>query len=63
MPTHKQLRHLGAAMIRPIMLRFAHKGIMAGHQGINRSEDRFLEEFYGPGLQADSKQFAKSCDV
>uniref|UniRef100_A0A131YW51 Reverse transcriptase n=1 Tax=Rhipicephalus appendiculatus TaxID=34631 RepID=A0A131YW51_RHIAP len=44
------------------ILDIAHGSIMAGHQGIKRTTDRVLEEFYWPDLNGDVKRFVKSCD-
>lgn len=36
---------------------------MPGHQGIKRTTDRILQEFYWPDLHGDVKRFVKSCDI
>lgn len=46
-----------------MVLRLAHEGIMAGHHGTKKTNDRIQEEFYWPGLSMDVKRFVKSCDV
>lgn len=48
--------------LRDVVLRMAHDGILAGHQGAEKTTHRVLEEFYWPGLQADVKRFVRSCD-
>ncbi|XP_040077970.2 uncharacterized protein LOC120849798 [Ixodes scapularis] len=48
---------------RMIVLKLAHEGIMAGHQGTKKTTDRVQEEFYWPGVTAEIKRFVKSCDI
>ncbi|XP_040075237.1 uncharacterized protein LOC120847507 [Ixodes scapularis] len=48
---------------RQIVLKLAHEGIMAGHQGTGKTTDRIREEFYWPGITADAKRFVKLCDI
>ncbi|XP_077551761.1 uncharacterized protein LOC144165881 [Haemaphysalis longicornis] len=48
--------------LREPILRVAHESIMAGHQGIRRTTDRILQEFYWPDIHGDVKRFVKSCD-
>ena len=45
------------------VLKMAHDGLMAGHQGIRRTYDRVRSHFYWPGMQADATRFCRSCDV
>ena len=45
------------------VLKMAHDGLMAGHQGIRRTYDRVRSHFYWPGMQADVTRFCRSCDV
>ncbi|XP_064472919.1 uncharacterized protein LOC135387751 [Ornithodoros turicata] len=47
---------------REAVLKLAHDGIMSGHQGVQKTTDRVLTEFFWPGVQADVKRFVKSCD-
>ncbi|XP_042145250.1 uncharacterized protein LOC121835301 [Ixodes scapularis] len=47
---------------RDTVLKMAHDGILAGHQGTQKTMDRVLEEFFWPGVGADVKRFVKSCD-
>ncbi|XP_077560624.1 uncharacterized protein LOC144175419 [Haemaphysalis longicornis] len=49
--------------LRNAVLQMAHEGIMAGHQGVRKTTDRILDEFYWPGMHADVKRFVKSCDI
>lgn len=50
-------------ILRDFVLKMAHEGILSGHQGIKRTMDRVLEEFYWPGVQSDITCFVKSCDI
>lgn len=45
------------------ILKVAHESIMAGHQGVRRTTDRILGDFYWPGMHEDIKRFVRSCDV
>ncbi|KAM7311781.1 uncharacterized protein ISCGN_008688, partial [Ixodes scapularis] len=47
---------------RTTILKMAHDGILAGHQGAQKTINRVLEEFFWPGVGADVKRFVKSCD-
>ncbi|XP_042147410.1 uncharacterized protein LOC121836549 [Ixodes scapularis] len=47
---------------RTTILKMAHDGILAGHQGAQKTINRVLEEFFWPGIGADVKRFVKSCD-
>ncbi|XP_037518104.1 uncharacterized protein LOC119394875 [Rhipicephalus sanguineus] len=49
--------------LRATVMKMAHEGLLAGHQGQKRTVDRVLEEFYWPGVQADVTRFVKSCDM
>lgn len=49
--------------LRHCVMQMAHEGILAGHQGIKRTTDRILEEFYWPGVLSDITRFVKSCDT
>ncbi|XP_037526097.1 uncharacterized protein LOC119403222 [Rhipicephalus sanguineus] len=49
--------------LRETVLMLAHEGILAGHQGISRTTDRILAEFYWPGVQSETKRYVKSCDI
>ncbi|XP_037576724.1 uncharacterized protein LOC119458940 [Dermacentor silvarum] len=49
--------------LRQFVLKMAHAGVLAGRQGIKRTTDRILEEFYWPGVQAEVTRFVRSCDI
>ena len=45
------------------VLSLAHDGLMSGHRGIKRTEDRVLSNFYWPGVNDDVARYCRSCDV
>lgn len=49
--------------LREPILRIAHETIMAGHQGIRRTTERILQEFYWPDLHGDVRRFVRYCDA
>ncbi|XP_075539731.1 uncharacterized protein LOC142574564 [Dermacentor variabilis] len=49
--------------LRGMVMKLAHEGILAGHQGVTKTVDRIVAEFYWPGVQSETKRFVKSCDV
>ncbi|XP_040070203.1 uncharacterized protein LOC115319763 [Ixodes scapularis] len=64
LPSKKEMEQLVVPSdLRDFVLKMAHEGILAGHQGIKRTTDRILEEFYWPGVQGDVTRFVKSCDT
>ncbi|KAM7300391.1 uncharacterized protein ISCGN_020955 [Ixodes scapularis] len=64
LPSAKQMEQLIVpSNLRSFVLKMAHEGILSGHQGIKRTTDRVLEEFYWPGVQGDVTRFVKSCDI
>ncbi|XP_049514006.1 uncharacterized protein LOC125941102 [Dermacentor silvarum] len=64
LPSKKEMEQLVVpAELREFVLKMAHEGIMAGHQGTKRTTDRVLEEFYWPGVQSNVTRFVKSCDT
>ena len=36
---------------------------MAGHMSTSRTVSIVLSEFYGPGVQADTKRYCRSCEI
>ncbi|XP_040070072.1 uncharacterized protein K02A2.6-like [Ixodes scapularis] len=46
--------------LRPYILKVAHEGTMAGHQGIKMA-DRVLEAFFWPGVEEQIKRFVNPC--
>ncbi|XP_040061524.1 uncharacterized protein LOC120836604 [Ixodes scapularis] len=64
LPSQKEMEQLVVPTgLRTFVLKMAHEGILSGHQGIKRTTDRVLEEFYWPGVQGDVTWFVKSCDI
>ena len=49
--------------LRGEVLRLAHEGPLAGHLGINKTQQRILQHFYWPSLRTDVVTFCKSCHV
>ena len=49
--------------LRAQVLRVAHETIMSGHQGVKKTLDRIMRNFYWPGMYADCKRFCASCDI
>ena len=49
--------------LRGEVLWLAHEGLLAGHLGINKTQQRILQHFYWPGLKTDVVTFCKSCLV
>ena len=49
--------------LRSQVLKLAHCGLMAGHQGVKKTLDRILSSFHWPGIHSDVSRFCQSCDV
>lgn len=49
--------------LRNRVIKLAHESIMSGHQGITKTKDRVLAQFWYPGITADIERFCKSCDI
>jgi len=45
------------------VIRIAHETLLSGHQGIKRTTEKILREFYFPLLATKVKRFVKSCDL
>ena len=41
----------------------AHAGIMSGHQGVHRNQERITANFWWPGMTDDVTRFCHSCDA
>lgn len=48
---------------RTTVMKLAHEGIMGGHQGVKKTTDKVLSNFYWPGVGADVTRFVQSCDI
>ena len=46
---------------RQEILHMAHELPVAGHLGINKTQDRILQHFFWPGLRRDVAEFVKTC--
>ena len=49
--------------LRKKVMEVAHDTMLAGHMGIEKTEDRILTNFYWPGNRQDVVSFCRSCDV
>ena len=48
---------------RNSVMKIAHDGLMSGHQGIKRTTDKVMSQFYWPGISEDIKHYCRSCDI
>jgi hypothetical protein len=48
---------------RKKVLTLAHDGLMSGHLGIKRTQNRVLSNFYWPGVNKDVTYYCRSCDI
>ena len=48
---------------RKEILHMAHSFPLAGHLGVNKTQDRILQHFYWPKLRRDVAKFCKTCHV
>ena len=48
---------------RKKVLKLAHESLMAGHLGIRNTWNRFLAEFFWPGVCGDVTRFCRACDI
>ena len=48
---------------RDRVMKIAHDGLMSGHQGITKTTDKILTQFYWPGLSEDVRHYCRSCDI
>ena len=46
---------------RPEILSMAHETPLAGHMGVNKTQQRILSHFYWPNLRKDVAEFCRSC--
>ena len=49
--------------LRRQVMTLAHAGIMSGHQGVHRTQERITASFWWPGITEDVTRFCHSCDV
>ena len=49
--------------LRQRVMRLAHAGIMSGHQGAHRTQERIAANFWWPGMSGDISRFCQSCDI
>ena len=49
--------------LRSQVMKIAHESLLGGHQGIKKTSDRILMNFYWPGIQGDISRYVQSCDI
>jgi len=49
--------------LRHRVMTLAHTGLMSGHQGIHRTQERITTNFWWPGMTGDIARYCQSCDV
>ena len=49
--------------LRRRVMKLAHESIMAGHQGITRTQDRVSTHFWWPCMTGDIQRYCRSCDI
>jgi len=49
--------------LRQIVLGIAHDSVMSGHEGINKTTDRVMSNFWWPGIRDEVTRYCRSCDV
>ncbi|XP_041483470.1 uncharacterized protein LOC121430260 [Lytechinus variegatus] len=49
--------------LRQQVMKIAHESLLGGHQGIKKTSDRILRNFYWPGIIGDISRFVQSCDI
>ena len=50
-------------IMRNEVLKLAHDSILAGHLGVRKMKQKFLNEFWWPGLDRDVRKYCRSCSV
>ena len=49
--------------LREKVMKLAHDNIMSGHQGIKKTYERVVSQFFWPGTHGDVTRYCQSCDV
>jgi len=49
--------------LRQRVMTLAHAGVMSGHLGIHRNQERIIASFWWPGMSGDIARFCHSCDI
>ena len=49
--------------LRNYVMSIAHDSIMGGHQGIRKTRDKVISNFYWPGVEGDVARFCRSCEI
>ena len=49
--------------LRKAVLGLAHDSVMSGHQGVHKTTDRLMSNFWWPGVRGDITRYCQSCDM
>ena len=49
--------------LRKAVLGLAHDSVMSGHEGVHKTTDRLMSNFWWPGVRGDVTRYCQSCDV
>ena len=49
--------------LRAQVLKVGHETILSGHQGVKKTLDRIMLNFFWPGIYGDVKRYCASCDI
>jgi len=49
--------------LRQAVLGLAHDSVMSGHEGVHKTTDRVMSNFWWPGIRDDVTRYCRSCDV
>ena len=49
--------------LRQAVLGLAHDSVMSGHEGVHKTTDRIMSNFWWPGIRDDVTRYCRSCDV
>jgi len=49
--------------LRENVMKLAHKNILSGHLGIQKTYDRVCSQFWWPGMHVSVVRFVRSCDI
>ena len=49
--------------LRKAVLGLAHDSFISGHEGVHKTTDRLISNFWWPGVRGDVTRYCQSCDV